>query len=145
MQNNKRRTLLINRPFQLSFMKYSFIFLCIIFGIFVVVGYWLISPVFEYVNEVGMKELGDLNLVVEEFKFYAPIVIGLLFVVVCCFFAAASLLITHKIAGPLYNLEESMKMMMEKKELRTIRFRKDDYFTNIESSFNHFVDKITFK
>lgn len=145
MQNNRRKTLLINKTFQLSFIKYSFIFLCLIFGVFIVVGHWLIAPIYDYANEMGMREIGELNIILEELKFYAPIVLGLLFVVICCFFAAASLLISHKIAGPLYNLEESMKLMLENKELRSIHFRKDDYFNSLEKSFNQFVDKMTLK
>ncbi|EQC49352.1 hypothetical protein M899_1664 [Bacteriovorax sp. BSW11_IV] len=145
MQNNRRKTLLINRTFQLSFIKLAFAFLCMIYLLCVGVGVWLINPIFDYAQSLGSKEMNELTLLLDELAFYGPIVLGILFVVISCFVVAASLLMTHKIAGPLYNLEESMKGMLENNELRSIRFRRGDYFSNIESSFNRFIDQITLK
>ena len=39
----------------------------------------------------------------------------------------AGILISHRIAGPMYRLNQDLRMMAEKKELRCLKFRKKDF------------------
>ncbi len=48
-------------------------------------------------------------------------------------------LISHKIAGPLYRLSQDMEEMIESKRMREIIFRKGDYFQELKTSVNKFI------
>jgi len=63
-------------------------------------------------------------------------------VVVVLLITIQGLRYSHKIAGPLYRLNQDMKSMATDGTLKTIKFRTGDYFPEIEQSFNQLITKI---
>ena len=138
--NNRRSTILINKSFQINFLKRAFCFLSFIFGAIVLANIWLLSPLLDYIQAMNLPQGDELLLIVEDFKNYGLLVMGLLFISLTAFFTMASLLITHRIAGPLYNLENALEKMISNKKLEKVHFRQGDYFQNIQNQFNSFVE-----
>ena len=66
------------------------------------------------------------------------IVVSLISVVVLLGFG---IVISHRIAGPLYRLNMHMASVTETKNLKPVKFRKGDYFLEIQDSFNKMVEK----
>ena len=52
----------------------------------------------------------------------------------------AGILISHRIAEAMYRLNQDLRMMADKKELRSLEFRKKDFFQEIPEAFNMVVD-----
>ena len=49
---------------------------------------------------------------------------------------------SHRIAGPMFNLEKNLNEMIKEKKLRKINFRKKDEFRVIAAKFNEMVDAV---
>jgi hypothetical protein len=52
------------------------------------------------------------------------------------------LYISHRIAGPIYRFQKELQDMSDVSpvELKTIHFRKGDYFPELADTFNHLVE-----
>lgn len=48
--------------------------------------------------------------------------------------------ISHKVAGPLYRLKKNLEQS-SMKNLKSVGFRKGDYFTDIKDAFNAFISR----
>ena len=54
----------------------------------------------------------------------------------------AGIFISHRIAGPLYRLNQHFKSTQNINDLQPVKFRKKDYFREVELSFNQMIEKI---
>jgi methyl-accepting chemotaxis protein len=72
-----------------------------------------------------------------KFASYAAFLIKILFVAVLIY----GLLLTNRIAGPLFRLKQHMDEVAEGKVEAEIRFRKNDYGLEIAEAFNAVVKK----
>ena len=55
--------------------------------------------------------------------------------IICIFFS-------HKVAGPLYKLNQYLLKIANDEHVDEIRFRKGDYFPELADSFNNAVEKL---
>jgi methyl-accepting chemotaxis protein len=60
-------------------------------------------------------------------------------------FLVGGLFLSHRIAGPIYHLRMHLKKITEERQISKIRFRKADYFKDLQDSVNDFLDKISLK
>jgi len=51
------------------------------------------------------------------------------------------LIISHRIAGPIFGLVKIMQDLAQGKEGRRVHFRKGDFFPDLEKAFNQFYDR----
>jgi methyl-accepting chemotaxis protein len=51
-------------------------------------------------------------------------------------------LLSHKIAGPIYRISEDLKSMIKDGKLKTVQFRKGDFFIEMTEIFNSFISSI---
>ena len=63
-------------------------------------------------------------------------------VTVFCVLMLIGIILSHRIAGPLYRLEKHLDYMGETGERRELRFRKDDFFPEVASALNRFLSSI---
>ncbi len=54
----------------------------------------------------------------------------------------AGIILSHRIAGPLYRLEKHLEGLGEGKKLTALKFRKNDYFQDLAQSYNQHMEKI---
>jgi len=133
---NRRKILLINPKFQLSMITFfSMVSMGVIFTFYGSIYYF-----FNIFKENG-KEMGFLPgdpffLFIDEqifrmnFIFFVASAISMLLLFV------SGLYISHKIAGPLYNLRKFLERVNAGAEEDEVHFRKGDYFLEIESLIN---------
>ena len=50
------------------------------------------------------------------------------------------ILLSHKIAGPVYRMTEDLKEMTKNKKTKEVHFRKGDFFIELTEIFNNFLD-----
>jgi len=141
---SKRKNYLINPKFQLSFILFSI--LTSFFGMAVFYGaikyfFWTFKNMGKEVgipeNHIFFTFLDDQStkmnyiFIISAFVFFLISLIG-------------SLLLSHKVAGPIYRLtkylKESSKESQTPEELSKLQFRKGDFFLELQDAFNDFIE-----
>ena len=130
----KRRIYLINPKFQI---KFSLLITLFLIGITIIYPYTIYQIIEGIITQFGDKAKNFVEKKEQIFITLTGWQIGYCLVVfsTCIFFS-------HKIAGPLYNLNRQLKKVKEMDSLETIKFRKGDYFKEIEESYNEAVEHI---
>jgi hypothetical protein len=54
--------------------------------------------------------------------------------------AVGGLVLSHKVAGPLYRLTQHLKRSSPE-NIKPVQFRKGDYFPEIQDAFNEFIKR----
>jgi len=141
-QKFNRRRFLINYKLQLSIVSY-FLFL----GIAVAVGnYYLVSRAFEgYLYEFRAGLAGftvqDIPLALDDLQkniindLWLASVLGMVGIFL------GGILVSHRIAGPMYNLSGAMKAFLKTGELKLVRLRKHDFGHEIADLYNQVLEK----
>jgi len=124
-ENDARKFFLVNPQFQL---KYSFIIM--LFG----VGFGIISAVYSYTYlKVTIVELVGHQSVIES-RFLIPFLVtfGIVVLTFVIFLFFIGLVLSHRIAGPLYAFEKFLEDL-SKGKVRDLRLRTGDNFKHLES------------
>lgn len=146
MAKNRRRLkqIWINPSFQTHFLVKFGILNLITCGFFIATTFSFLVRLQSMAEENGFfqsvvfQNFWDIQIQVISFS--------LLVVVLLTFFLFLYLGLTmsHKIAGPLYRLNQHFKSLSSSDKipvLEKVRFRKGDYFKELEDSFNELVDR----
>jgi hypothetical protein len=144
VKQRKKSSLLINPKFQWTLISYAAgvatLLLCTIYG-FITYGFRQFTelgmqidlpPNHPYFRFIEMQQ-GTFNEVV----LAIAIVVGLVLIV-------GGLLISHRIAGPVYRMQKELNQMsgMMPVELKEIHFRKGDFFPELAEAFNRLVKNL---
>lgn len=139
---NNRKVYLINPRFQWRFI--GFMMIVSFAGIFILFSSNLLffrqmnqealeagiaanNPFFDFISEQSGL-LTKIYLVSSLVAFVVIMSFGLFY--------------SHRIAGPLYQLNKKMKSIAEGGEIEEVHFRKNDLFLELEDSFNKMMRKI---
>lgn len=140
MEENKgRRTFLINPDYQLSVM---FHFLILFFCVMIVTVFainWQLEPVIEQVKLSQLPEDNPLVASVASFTQSINLTIIALTTFSFFMFAIMGLIVSHKTAGPIYNLTQHLRKIRKQNEVKPINFRKGDYFPELADEINEFI------
>ena len=140
MSNQRKfKNLVINSKFQLRFTKWLFILFLALYVVLLLVGKWVIVDFLELLLS-SPNVSPDTTMIAKGLMNDLPLITLALLALFSCFFAVASLLISHKIAGPLHNLSLHLDRMAESKKLEHLKLRENDLFKDIEAKFNNFLD-----
>ena len=131
---NYRRTYVINRPFQIRF--------CLTVSSLVFLSS-LIYPltIYELITALAQK-IPDSAIELENIRWN---LIGSLAIFEVGFIAIVfiiCIILSHKIAGPIYKLSKFLKLVGEGHALDTVHFRQGDYFPELEENYNLAIKKI---
>ncbi len=140
--NRKKKSLLINPAFQMTIIGYA----SAVSAIILFAMYHLNAFAFKHFNEIG--ELAGLpkDHVYFEFIHMQEATVFRTFVLISLMVAVVlgvgGLFISHRIAGPIYRMRKDLEKMtaLNDNELRTIHFRKGDYFPELAETFNRLVE-----
>ena len=142
---NQRKVYLINPNFQLRVTSY-FILLAVIN---ILVCYSCVYYFFDIFQskgvEIGLPKNHVFFMFIEDQMMQMNSVFLVMAILTGVILLFAGILISHRIAGPMYRLNQDLKSMAESKELRTLKFRKKDFFQEIPESFNLVVDSFNKK
>ncbi len=143
--SRKKRSILINPKFQWTLIGYAAFIATLIFlsvyGLFsfgfhefVQIGHQAGLPEDHvYFQFIKMQE-GTFLRVILAIAFFIGTILTL-----------GGLVVSHKIAGPLYRLQKELLGMADKPEpsLHKINFRDGDFFPEVPQAFNALVDKLS--
>ena len=137
MTPQNRRTILINKEFQIKFIIYT-----LLPGVLIQLSLWLSL---EYALNVMIKKGEAANLPSDHF-YYQLIseqlglmktifaVTGILSFLIICIWA---LFISHKIAGPFFRLTNMLKNKDE--NLKNVKFRPGDFFPEVADALSDYL------
>jgi hypothetical protein len=140
-KSRKKSSLLINPKFQWTLISYAAgvatLLLCTVYGFitygfqqFIEIGTQLGLPKDHvYFQFIRMQE-GTFNEVV----LAIALVVGVVLI-------AGGIVVSHKIAGPVYRMQKELNLMSRENpvELKEIHFRKGDFFPELAEAFNALV------
>ena len=138
-----RRQFLINRDFQYRFM----IFVC---GIALVGITIQILTILYFVNEILSIKAASEQIITPKLYYFlnqnSDRYLGIFLCSALFFFffsLFASLIFSHKIAGPLYRLTLFLKQPpVDNENYQKLSFRKEDFFQDIPEKVNNFTETL---
>jgi methyl-accepting chemotaxis protein len=139
--HRKKTSLLINPKFQWTLIGYA----AFIAGLIFLAVYGLFSYGFHEFVQIGTQAGLPTDHVyfqfirMQETTFLR--VIAAIALLIGVILIVGGLMISHKIAGPVYRMQKELTKMAtaEKIELRDINFRKGDFFPELADAFNALV------
>lgn len=135
-----RKRLLINKPFQYSLMRWYLFFSLILITIF----YGSILYFFNNLTAEGVSVGLQPDHVFFHFISEQKKAMDKIFIFSCLFSFTViwigGLFISNKVAGPVYRLTQYM-MKNSTSDSSPIKFRKGDYFIELQDAFNDFIKK----
>jgi nitrogen fixation/metabolism regulation signal transduction histidine kinase len=139
MATYRRRTLLINRPFQLRFCIYVsawVLALCFIYPL-------IVANLFDYfARYIAMDPThSDIGTLYATRKSVVSLLVVTEGVFILLTFLL-SLFMSHRIAGPIYKLRRNFGELSKGGFDRKLYFRKKDYFPELADDFNQMVRNI---
>lgn len=142
MKNQRKvKNLLINTKFQFKFFRWLLLLMVSTYITLLCVGKWIIVDFLDHI--IAAPNIPqDVFVLASKVKEGMPLIAILLLALMLCFFSVASLLISHKIAGPIYNFEKNIDEMMKTGKRHHIRLRKNDLFKGLEQKFNGLMDSV---
>jgi sensor histidine kinase YesM len=125
-----RAKYLINKRMQLG-LTFRFVFLTILFSLFM--GFEVYITIWPVVSGSIPEPL--MNLVR-----YQIIVRLLLFLIPISFVITGfSIILTHRIAGPIYRLEKTLDELIQGEDVRYIKLRKNDELKDLAAKLNEVI------
>lgn len=137
---NQRKVYLINPKFQLRVTSY-FIALAVV-NILVFYGcvYYFFDIFHSKGIEIGLPKNHVFFMFIEDQVAQMNSVFIVVAILTVFLLLIAGVLISHRIAGPMYRLNNDLREMAKNQELKNLKFREKDFFQEIPEAFNLVVD-----
>ncbi|HPP66683.1 MAG TPA: hypothetical protein PKX05_02075 [bacterium] len=134
----RRRRYLINKPIQLGYFGLTAWFICL--GIMLVGSltyYFTLSTIIGQIEVTNpgfdvMEAVGEINLILQK-------KIALIFVFLVIIAAGLVIFYLHRVVGPIYRIEKTLREVVEGKPFQDIKIRRKDNFQTLADTINKFV------
>jgi hypothetical protein len=135
-----RKVILINKPFQYSILGWFSLLSALLIAIFYTTIWYFFHNLEKEAISVGLPPdhifftfINQQKSIMDNVFIFSSIIA--LFVILM-----GGLILSHKVAGPLYRLTKHLQGH-DRSNITPLKFRKGDYFPEIEESFNEFLKK----
>ena len=120
-------------------LHFLVLFLIVSFGI-LIVAYWQISPLLEEISKLNLPSNHALFQAVEKFNYMSTVSVICILIFCLAMFYNMALIISNRVAGPLFNLCRSLQNIRNSGEVKHVAFRKKDYFHEVADEVNKTID-----
>jgi len=136
---NRRKKYLINKPVQFAYAGIT-IWLLLIATILVgtITYYLTLNTILTQIETE--KQLIDTYAIVKDINLLLGKRIGILLGFIVIFTLILEILFLHRIAGPLYRIEKTLKDLAEGKKVEKIKLRKKDFFKSLAEATNQVIE-----
>lgn len=128
--------------FQLKLVLVNLIILICGFIVLILQNFYLFSKLHQMGNDAGMSKDHAFHQFIqfqqEQFVFFASITMA----VVLFLISAASILLSHRIAGPIVRLQQYFVRIIETGEISKLEFRKNDFFDDLPTIANKALESL---
>lgn len=136
---NRRKVFLINPRLQYSFLGFSLLMSLVSIAVFYLATLYLFWNFEQTGYSVGIPEghiffrfISDQRSLMNTILLIAAPVITL----ITCYIGIK---LSHRVAGPIYNMTKHLEKLNKTGEIKEVKFRENDYFSELESEFNKFI------
>lgn len=136
---NQRKNFIINPKLQYSFLAFSLVMSLVSISIFYLATLYLFWRFEQAGYSVGIPEghifyrfIDNQRSVMNTILLIAAPIITL----VTCY---TGIKFSHRVAGPIYRLTKHLEDLNGTNELKEVRFRKKDFFGELQNEFNKFI------
>ena len=136
MSRNKRRIYLINPKFQLRVIGFSVFVALIIVGIFYGANQYFFWNFTQHGIALGLPSDHVYFQFLNEQSKMMDIIFGATALLAFAVLSLAGLIMSHRVAGPMYRLHRHMSDIAEGKTVGDVKFRDKDYFQEVAAAFN---------
>lgn len=140
---NQRRTFLINPRFQITFMAYTIVAAAAVIGIFYCANLFFFWKFTQTGVALGLPPEHVYFQFLTEQRFRMNLVFAVTSSGVFGTLAIAGLVLSHRVAGPVYRLCKHAKDLKEGRVTGGVKFRKKDFFPELADAFNLALGKGT--
>jgi methyl-accepting chemotaxis protein len=138
---NKRKDFLINPKFQINMIGKITLLALVNNLIFITAVRYFFKDLQQTALKIGLPQNHIFFTFLETQYTDMFLLIIVASIVSFLLIVIFGLMISHKIAGPLYRLAHDLNAMAAGEEIREVIFRKGDYFQELKVSFNEFIHK----
>ena len=135
-----RKVILINKPFQYSILAWFSFLSIILISIFYSTIWYFFNNLKKEALSVGLPPEHIFFTFINEQKAIMDNVFIVSSIVALIVILVGGLVLSHKVAGPLYRLTKHLQGH-NRGNITPVKFRKGDYFPEIEEAFNDFLKK----
>lgn len=131
-----RRNILINPKFQLSFLGYTVGISLLTIGFFYAADAYFFWKFSQLGQGLGLPSNHVFFQFLDEQKSTKNLYYGVASGVAVTVLSAWGLLLSHRVAGPLYRLSKHANLVANGKTRSDVRFRKGDFFQEVADAYN---------
>jgi HAMP domain-containing protein len=132
----KRKILLINPKFQLAFLAHTLAVAVVAIGVFYAADLYFFWKFQQMGASLNLPADHGFYEFLREQKMVMNVIFGVTAGVSLCMIALGGLFLSHRVAGPLYRLDQHMKAIAENRHSGEVKFRQGDFFQELAASFN---------
>lgn len=140
--NSKRKIILINPEFQLKIIGTIAYFFLGIIGLFYSMNWYFFYQLKQNGVKAGIPMNSDYFTFIANSSRHFNILFFSTTLVAMLIIYYFGLLISHRIAGPLYKINKTIDEVIETQMKIKIQLRKDDYFHEHADKINNLLEKI---
>lgn len=137
---NKRKVFLINKDFQFSIIRWFSVLAFILVGIYYLSMHLFFDSITKEAIAAGLAPDHVFFVYINEQKRFMVNVFLITSLIAILVIFIGGLLLSHKVAGPIYRLVQHLSTH-NKDSVPPLKFRKGDYFPEVEAAFNDFIKK----
>ncbi len=140
--NRQVKQILINKEFQMKFITINGILISVMSLIYAISIEFFFSKFLTLGEKAGLPTDHVFFDFILKQRLEIFIFFLITYIIVLAIFLYAALKMSHKVAGPMYRMNLHLnEIANEGGKLKPIKFRENDYFIEIQDSFNNVVDK----
>ena len=141
-ENKKRTVLLINPRFQIQFMLWMGGLAVAVLAAMQVAHLWFFHQLTSQAQAAGLPENHIFYQFIRDRQAEMNWISGITFLIILCLVIGIGLVLSHRIAGPLYRLKKHFDLVKESGVPAPVHFREGDYFQEVAQSYNQqFIEK----
>ncbi|MGK5085451.1 hypothetical protein WDW37_19355 [Bdellovibrionota bacterium FG-1] len=131
-----RRKLLINPQFQLAFLAYTLGISALIIGFFYAADAYFFWKFHQLGEGLGLPSNHVFFQFLAEQQGTKNFYYGISAAVALTFLTIWGLVLSHRVAGPLYRLKKHLIRVAQGETISDVRFRKNDFFQEVADAYN---------
>jgi len=134
----RRRKYLINKPIQFGYFGLTAWFICL--GVLLVGSLTYYFTLNTIIGQIQISTQGfDTLETINKINLLLQKKLALIFIFLVIIAAAIVIFYLHRVVGPIYRIEKTLKEIIEGKPFQTIHLRKNDNFKTLADTINTFV------
>ncbi len=131
-----RKVLLINPPFQFRFMAWMGSLSVAVIMVMHLAHVWFFHNLREQARLAGLAPDHVFFRFIEDRQVEMSTITGVTFFVLLVLVVSVGLVLSHKIAGPMYRLKTHFTYAAETGVVKPVHFREGDYFQEVPEAYN---------